>query len=142
MYVRAEAGPKVLLVHPGGPFWRGKDMGAWSIPKGIPGDGEDPLAAAQREFTEETGLIARAPILPLTPLKQKGGKMIHCWAFEGQDQRLTPGGSSFELEWPPHSGKRQLFPEVDDVQLFTLAQAQEKILLGQRPFLAELSALL
>jgi len=89
MYVRAQAGPKVLLVRPGGPFWRGKDKGAWSIPKGIADDGEELLAAAQREFTEETGIIAQSPFLPLTPLKQKGGKTIHCWAFEGQDPFRT-----------------------------------------------------
>lgn len=142
MYVRADTGPKVLLVHPGGPFWRGKDQGAWSIPKGIAEAGEDRLTAAQREFTEETGLTPRPPFLPLAPLKQKGGKVVHCWAFEGRDEPLAPGSSSFELEWPPRSGKRKHFPEVDDVRLFTIADAQEKMLTGQRPFLAELSGLL
>lgn len=140
MYVKAAETLRVLLVHPGGPYWRGKDAGAWSIPKGLTDPGEDLLAAARREFTEETGLVAQPPFLELTPLKQKSGKRVHCWAFEGKAQPVTLGTSMFEMEWPPHSGRRASFPEVDDVRLFALDEALEKILPGQRGFLHELAA--
>jgi predicted NUDIX family NTP pyrophosphohydrolase len=129
---------RVLLVHPGGPYWRNKDLGAWSIPKGLVDAGEDPLAAAQREFTEETGLVAAAPFLELKPLKQKGGKLVRCWAFQGRDTPVILGGSKFEMEWPPRSGRKQTFPEVDDAQLFSVDEALRRILAGQAAFVHEL----
>lgn len=139
MYVNAPL--RVLLVHPGGPYWRGKDLGAWSIPKGLVDDGEDPLAAAQREFEEETGLKPQAPFLELTALKQKSGKLVRCWAFEGNDtMKLEPGPSTFELEWPPKSGRRVAFREIDEVSLFEIDLALRKILVGQAQFVRELEA--
>lgn len=135
----AAAGLSVLLVHPGGPYWRGKDDGAWSIPKGLPGEGEEPLAAAIREFREETGLEPVPPFHELTPRKQKSGKLVRCWAFAGQAHAPQPGLSRFEIEWPPRSGRIQSFPEVDDVRLFSLKEALMKILPGQTPFLRELA---
>ena len=142
MYSMAEGAVSVLLVHPGGPYWRGKDLKAWSIPKGLPEPGEDLLAAAQREFFEETGLQAQAPFSPLTPIRQKGGKIVHCWAFRGDAAPVGVGASQVEIEWPPRSGKRVSFPEIDDAQLFDLATASEKILPAQLGFLLELEALL
>lgn len=120
----ASAPLRVLLAHPGGPYWRGKDDGAWSIPKGLADPGEEPLQAALREFTEETGLKAREPFIELTALKQKSGKLVRCWAFEGQAQQsYQPGASMFEVEWPPKSGKQASFPEVDELRLFAVNQA-------------------
>lgn len=139
MFVRAPL--RVLLVHPGGPYWRGKDLGAWSVPKGLAEHGEDALAAAIREFEEETGLKAEAPFMHLAPLKQKSGKLVQCWAFEGNPSApIAPGASTFELEWPPRSGKRASFPEVDDARLFELPEALLKILPGQAGFIRELAS--
>ena len=130
---------RVLLVHPGGPFWRGKDRGAWSIPKGLPAPGEAPLDAARREFHEETGLTARGAFLELEPLKQKGGKLVRCWAFAGDAAApAAPGASTFEIEWPPRSGRLVVFPEVDAVSLFDAEEARRKILPGQAGFITEL----
>jgi predicted NUDIX family NTP pyrophosphohydrolase len=142
MYVPSATGPRILLVHPGGPFWRNKDHGAWSIPKGLADPGEELLAAARREFTEETSLIADGPFIELTPLKQKSRKLIHCWAFEGEAQPIMIGASQFEIEWPSGSGRKQSFPEVDDAQLFSVNEAMHKILPGQAGFVRELAALL
>ena len=139
MFVRDAAGLSVLLVHPGGPFWRNKDDGAWSIPKGLANEGEDGLTAAQREFFEETGLTPRAPFIELTPVKQKGGKLVHCWAFEGERMPIALGASTFELEWPPRSGKMTRFPEVDRAEFFTLADARTKILASQVGLLDQLN---
>lgn len=133
---------RVLLAHPGGPYWRGKDAGAWSVPKGLPAAGEDFLAAAQREFLEETGLRPSGPFLLLNPIKQKSGKRVHCWAFAGSDLPTPLGASTFEIEWPPKSGQRATFPEIDEAQLFALEEARIKILPAQAPFLDELEALL
>ena len=103
MYLKAPL--RILLVHPGGPYWRGKDLGAWSAPKGLPDPGENDLAAAIREFEEETGLKPRAPFLELSPLRQKSGKLVRCWAFEGDPSApIKLGASRFEIEWPPGSG--------------------------------------
>jgi predicted NUDIX family NTP pyrophosphohydrolase len=131
---------EVLLAHPGGPYWARKDAGAWTIPKGLVDPGEELLAAALREFTEETGFAARAPFIPLSPVKQKSGKTVHAFACEGDYDPDKLVCEPFEMEWPPHSGKRRSFPEIDRVAWFALPQAAEKILGYQRPFLDELEA--
>jgi predicted NUDIX family NTP pyrophosphohydrolase len=132
---------EVLLVHPGGPFWRGRDVGAWTLPKGEFTD-EQPLAAARREFVEETGVTPEGPFLALTPIRQKAGKLVHAWAFAGDcdPERIT--SNSFRMEWPPRSGKFAEFPEVDRAAFFTIAAARIKILPAQIPLLDELERLL
>ncbi|HVH68350.1 MAG TPA: NUDIX domain-containing protein [Gemmatimonadales bacterium] len=133
---------EVFLVHPGGPFWAKKDDGVWSIPKGeIPG-GEDPLAAAQREFAEETGCRAGGPFLPLTPLTQPSGKLVHAWAVKGACDPARLRSNLFSLEWPPKSGKQREFPEVDRAAWFPVPLALQKILPGQRGFVIELATIL
>jgi predicted NUDIX family NTP pyrophosphohydrolase len=140
MYRRRRGVLEVLLVHPGGPFWAGKDVGAWSIPKGEYNPGEDPLAAARREFREETGFSLSGKFIPLTPRKQPSGKIIEAWAVEGDCDVAAIRSNVFTLEWPPHSGRQQQFPEVDRAAWFSLAAAREKIIKGQRGFLEELQA--
>jgi len=142
LYRRRQGKLEVFLVHPGGPFWAKKDAGAWSIPKGEYGPDEDPLDAARREFNEETGFSATGPFQPLTPLKQKSGKLIQAFACEGEADPEKLKSNTFTLEWPPHSGKQQKFPEVDRAAWFPLAKAKEKIHPGQKGFLEELSRLL
>lgn len=139
---RRRDGVEVLLVHPGGPFWARKDLGAWSLPKGEIDEGEDPLAAAVREFTEETGLPLGGDFRPLRPLRQPGGKTVHAWAVEGDCDPAELRSGLFSMEWPPRSGKRQEFPEVDRAAWFTIAEARRRILAGQAPFLDELVAAL
>ena len=130
---------EVLLAHPGGPFWAKKDLGAWSIPKGeIAGD-EDALAAAMREFHEETGIVPDGAPHPLGEEKQPGGKIIIVWAVEGDCDTFTLRSNTFEMEWPPRSGRVSAFPEVDRWEWFTLDQAETKILPGQRAFLDRLA---
>lgn len=126
---------EVFLVHPGGPFWRNKDLGAWSIPKGEFDESNDPLAAAQREFTEETGFTAHGNFVELGTLKQAGGKLVSAWAFEGDGDPATLVSNRFHMEWPPRSGKQAEFPEVDRGAWFSLADARERILKSQQPFL-------
>jgi len=135
---------QVLLVHPGGPFWRAKDEGAWSIPKGEYEAGEDPLAAAKREFEEETGTPtpADAEYIPLTPLKQPSGKIVSAWVVEADLDPSTLRSNTFSIEYPPHSGKARGFPEVDRAQWFSLPEAALRIHPGQRPLLEELTRLL
>jgi predicted NUDIX family NTP pyrophosphohydrolase len=133
---------QVLLVHPGGPFWRNKDDGAWSIPKGGIGEGEQPLAAAQREFAEETGHAPAGPFLPLQPVRQHGGKLVHAWAVRGDFDVATLRSNTFSMEWPPRSGRQHEFPEVDRAGWFAIEAAQGKILAGQAPLLRQLLALL
>jgi predicted NUDIX family NTP pyrophosphohydrolase len=129
---------EALLAHPGGPFWAKKDDGAWTTPKGLAEPGADLLDTARREFAEETNLTAAGDFIALTPVKQQSGKVVHVWAFEA-DFDLTPFASNtFEIEWPPKSGRRQQFPEIDRVAYFTLAVAMTKILPYQRPLLREL----
>src|SRR5208283_2111503 len=129
---------EVLLAHPGGPFWTKRDDGAWTIPIGLAELGADLLDTAQREFAEETNLAALGGLIPLTPVKQQSGKVVHVWAFEA-DFDLTPFASNtFEIEWPPRSGRRQRFPETDRIAYFTLPVAETKILAYQRPLLREL----
>lgn len=131
---------EVLLVHPGGPFWKAKDLGAWSIPKGEYADGEEPLAAALREFGEETGFrLAPADPMPLGEVKQAGGKLVRAWAMEGELDADNIRSNTFSLEWPPRSGRIEEFPEVDRAAWFSLAEASEKILKGQLPFLERLA---
>ena len=134
--------PEVLLAHPGGPFWARKDAGAWTIAKGLAEPGEDLLATARREFTEETGFVAEGPFIPLAPVRQKSGKTVHGFACAGDfdPDRLTC--NTFEIEWPPKSGRRKSFPEIDRVAWFGLAAAREKILPYQLPFLDELEKIL
>lgn len=135
---RRRRGLEVLLAHPGGPFWRRKDDGVWTIPKGLIEPGEDPLAAAQREFTEETNFAVSAPFIALAPVKQKSGKIVHAWAVEADVDLAHFVSNTFEIEWPPKSGRRQSFPEIDRVGYFTLPAAAIKILTYQLPLLREL----
>jgi predicted NUDIX family NTP pyrophosphohydrolase len=126
---------EVLLVHPGGPFWAKKDDGAWSIPKGEIDEGEDPLAAARREVVEELGAAPDGLFIPLEPVRQAGGKVVHAWAIEADVDAASITSNTFQMEWPPRSGRRQTFPEVDRAAWFTIAQARSKILRGQLPLL-------
>jgi predicted NUDIX family NTP pyrophosphohydrolase len=129
---------EVFLVHPGGPYWARKDRGAWSIPKGEFSAGEDPLDAAVREFREETGLEATAPFLPLAPIRQAGGKVVHAWAFEGDCDAGSIRSNTFTLEWPPGSGRSREYPEVDRAAWFEWPEARERILPSQVPLLDQL----
>ena len=129
---------QVLLVHPGGPFFRNKDLGAWSIPKGEPDEGEPLLDAAKREFREETGFVVDGEYLELTAVKQKAGKVVHAWALEGDCEPVALRSNTFPLEWPPRSGKRVEFPEVDRAEFFELEKAREKINPAQSALLEEL----
>jgi predicted NUDIX family NTP pyrophosphohydrolase len=131
---------EVLLAHPGGPYWAKKDAGAWTIPKGLVDPGEELLAAALREFTEETGFVAHEPFVPLSPVRQKSGKVVHAFACEGDFDPGTLVSNTFEIEWPPKSGKRKSFPEIDRVEWFGLATAREKMLSYQLPWLDEVEA--
>ena len=141
MFRRRGGEPEVLLVHPGGPFWVHKDNGAWSIPKGEVEAGEDLLASARREFAEETGFRAEGSFIPLTPLRQPSGKVVHAWAFEGDADPELLHSNMVSLEWPPKSGRRREFPEVDRAAWLSLGEAAQKILPGQRGFLSELATL-
>jgi len=129
---------EVFLVHPGGPYWRGKDASAWSIPKGELEEGDDPLTAAQREFHEETGSRLSGKFIALAPLRQPSGKIVHAWAVQGDIDASSVVSNTFSMEWPPRSGKQQEFPEVDLGGWFTIATGREKILRGQRGFLDQL----
>jgi predicted NUDIX family NTP pyrophosphohydrolase len=133
---------QVLLAHPGGPFFRNKDDGAWSIPKGEPDPDEDLLPAARREFAEETGLTPKPPFRTLAPVKQKGGKVVHAWAFEGDGEPVAGASNLFTMEWPPRSGKQVEFPEIDRAEFFELAAARKKIQTAQAALLDELETLL
>ena len=128
---------QLLLAHPGGPYWRSKDDGAWSIPKGNVETG-DLLACARREFNEETGLVAAGDFFPLSPLRQKSGKIVHAFALEADFDLVGFSSNTFEMEWPPRSGQRRNFPEIDRIAYFGIATARRKILAGQRPFIEEL----
>jgi predicted NUDIX family NTP pyrophosphohydrolase len=141
LYRRDGRGTEVLLVHPGGPFWAKKDEGAWSIPKGELAPGEDALARARAEFEEETGAAIDGDFRPLAPCRQAGGKRIQAWAIEGAFDPAALRSNTFLLEWPPRSGRRQEFPEVDRAEWFDLATARTKINPGQRPLLDELERL-
>jgi predicted NUDIX family NTP pyrophosphohydrolase len=129
---------EVLLAHPGGPFWATKDDGAWTIPKGLVEPGDDLVAAARREFSEETGLTAFGDLIALNPVNQKSGKVVHAFAFEADFDLAGFASNSFEIEWPPKSGRRQSFPEIDRIAYFTLDLAMTKIIAYQQPLLREL----
>lgn len=142
MYRRGGGVLEVFLAHPGGPFWAKKDLGAWSLPKGEFTPEEDALAAARREFTEETGFPAEGEFIPLTPLKQPSGKLIEAWAFQGDCDPGTVKSNTFTREWPPRSGRTEKFPEVDRAGWFTIKEAKVKIIKGQAGFLEELAEIL
>lgn len=129
---------EIFLVHPGGPFWARKDDGAWSIPKGEIAENEDPLKAAKREFFEETGFEADGNFIALTPVKQAGGKWVYAWAVEGDCEAGAIKSNIFLMEWPPRSGDKKEFPEVDRAGWFPLEAARQKILKGQVSLLEEL----
>ena len=129
---------EVLLVHPGGPFWARKDDGAWSIPKGLIDEGEDPLDAAKREFREETGGSPDGEAIALDPLRQPSGKVMHAWAMRGEFDPARLTSNTFSMEYPPGSGRQREFPEVDRAGWFSMDEAGRKILKGQAPLLREL----
>jgi predicted NUDIX family NTP pyrophosphohydrolase len=140
VYRRTGSGTEVFLVHPGGPFWAKKDLGAWSIPKGEFDEDEDGLAAAKREFLEEVGQAIEGNFIALTPVKQRGGKVVHTWAVEGEVDAAAVKSNEFEMEWPPRSGRTARFPEVDRGQWFPMVEALRRILPAQAPILEELQA--
>jgi predicted NUDIX family NTP pyrophosphohydrolase len=142
IYRRRPSGVEVFLVHPGGPFWQNRDLGAWSIPKGEFATGEDPLQVAQRELQEETGLTVQGPFTPLRPIKQRGGKTVHAWLVEADVEPTNVKSDTFSMEWPRGSGKLQEFPEVDRAEWFSLEAANEKILESQKPLLEKLQVVL
>lgn len=139
VFRRTPQGAEYLLAHPGGPYWKRKDAGAWSIPKGLVETGQDLLSTAKREFQEECGLDPQGSFYPLTPVKQKSGKTVHAFAVEADLDLSSFHSNTFEIEWPPRSGQRRTFPEIDRVDYFTESSACEKILAYQRPFIEELS---
>ena len=138
LFRRRGSAPELLLVHPGGPFWRNKDLGAWSIPKGEYLEGEDPLVAAKREFEEETGARPQGDCVPLGKLTQPGRKIVTAFALEGDFDPAMLRSNTFELEWPPRSRRKASFPEVDRAQWFSPAEAREKILKGQSELIERL----
>jgi predicted NUDIX family NTP pyrophosphohydrolase len=138
MYRKKNQSIQVLLIHPGGPFWAKKDLGAWSMPKGEFSDEEDGLKAARREFEEETGFLPTGQFMRLGAIKQPSGKVIHAWAFEGDLDAKKIKSNTFSLEWPPQSGKQQEFPEADRAEWFNIDVAREKIIRGQLEFIDEL----
>ena len=131
------SGAEFLLAHPGGPYWRGKDAAAWSIPKGVAEPGEDLLAAARREFAEELGLTLEGEFAPLTPCRLPGGKWVHAWLIRADLDLSDLRSNLFEIEWPPRSGRTQAFPEVDQAAYVPAEAARVKIHRGQRPILDE-----
>lgn len=141
MFRRTSDGPQVLLAHPGGPFWRRRDEGAWMLPKGELAPGELSADAARREFQEELGAPATGALHPLGRLRQKGGKWVEAFALEGDFDPAALRSNLFQLEWPPHSGRLAAFAEIDRVDWFTLAQARGKILPSQAALLDRLQAL-
>ncbi len=139
LYRKAASGIEVLLVHPGGPYWRKRDLGAWSIPKGEVGEGEDLEAAARREFFEELGVAPPLALAPLGRVQQRGGKIVEAFTAEGDLDAANIKSILFEMEWPPRSGKRARFPEVDRAEWFTLDEAGARILESQAPLLGLLT---
>ena len=142
LYRRRGGSFEVFLAHPGGPFWRGRDSGAWTIPKGVVDDGEEPLEAARREFAEETGIPLAGPFRPLGSVRQKAGKTVHAWAVEGDADAGTIVSNTSRVEWPRNSGKWITYPEVDRCAWMPPAEAREKMNPAQAEFVDRLSALL
>jgi predicted NUDIX family NTP pyrophosphohydrolase len=142
LFRRRSGGVELMLVHPGGPFWAKKDAGAWSIPKGLADEGEDLLAAAKREFLEETGMLVEGEFFDLGAHKQPGGKTVVAWAHEGDFDPALLKSNTFSLEWPPHSGKTAEFPEVDRAAWYSIDEAFMRINKGQKPIIAALETLL
>lgn len=140
MYRRAGDSIELFLVHPGGPWWKNKDLGSWSVPKGEYDNGEDPLSAARREFREETGCPVNGEFVPLPPLKQPSGKVISLWAVEGTCDAAAIRSNLFPMEWPPGSGRTAEFPEVDRAGWFTPGEARVRLVKGQVPVVDELLA--
>ena len=141
LFRRSEAGLEVFLAHPGGPFWKNKDAGAWTIPKGLVNEREDLLAAARREFLEETGIEPRGPFYELGTVRQKAGKLIHAWAWEGNADPTLARSNTFKVELPRGSGRWIEVPEVDRCEWFSLATAREKLNPAQVEFLVRLESL-
>ena len=138
LFRRSSGVVEVLLVRPGGPYWRGKDIGAWQIPKGAVESGEEPLDAAFRETEEELGIRPAGTPLPLGRLRQNGGKLVEAFAIEAPFDPAALTSMSFEMEWPPRSGRTEHFPEIEEARWFTLAKARERMLPSQQPFLDRL----
>ena len=138
LYRHVEDELQVFLAHPGGPFWTGKDLGAWTIPKGEIQAGEDPLQAARREFEEEIGVALDGEFVALAPVRQRSGKVVLAWAVEGECDPAAVRSNTFSMEWPPKSGKQAEFPEVDRAEWFSMDEARRKILPAQIPFLDQL----
>ncbi len=141
-YREGVSGLEVFLMHPGGPFWKNKDLGAWSIPKGEITDNEDEKEAAKREFEEETGMKVDADLVPLKPIRQKNGKTVMAWAVRQDIDPSKIVSNLFEIEWPPKSGKHQQFPEMDRAEWFSVSDAREKIIAGQAALIDELEEIL
>lgn len=142
MYQCRNEGIRVLLAHPGGPFWRNRDDGSWSIPKGEVAAGESSERAARREFEEELGVAPAGPLVPLGLLRQRGGKLVEAFALQGDFDPGRLRSNEFEIEWPPRSGRLASFPEVDRVAWFDLPDARDRILASQAVLLDRLQALL
>ena len=142
LFRRAPGGVEVFLAHPGGPFWKHKDAGAWTIPKGEVNEGEEPLAAGRREFQEETGIVPAEPYLPLGTIRQKAGKTVHAWAWEGDADAEAVTSNEIRTEWPRGSGRWLTFPEVDRCAWFTPDAARGKINPAQAELIGRLQALL
>jgi predicted NUDIX family NTP pyrophosphohydrolase len=138
MYRIRDGQLEVFLAHPGGPYFKNKDDGAWTIPKGEPEPNEDLLEAAKREFEEETGIAPKGPFIPLTPVKQKGGKVVHAWAFEGEWEGKIVS-NTFSMEWPPGSGHQVEFPEIDRAEFFKVPEANRKVKAAQATLIDELA---
>ena len=142
LYRRAPEGLELFLAHPGGPFWKDREMGAWTIPKGLPEPGEELLAAACREFEEETGILPKGPFIPLGVVRQKAGKLVHAWAWEGDADPAKVTSNTMKTEWPRGSGRWLTFPEVDRCAWFTPAIAREKINSAQAELITRLETAL
>lgn len=142
MYRRRANGLEVFLVHPGGPFWARKDVGAWSIPKGEIEPGESPMDAARREFAEETGSVVAGAFASLGWVRMRSGKIVHAWAVEGEIDADTIRSNVFTLEWPPRSGRQRQYPEADRAAWFPLDEARRRILAAQSPLIDSLEGLL
>ena len=142
LYRRSQNGLEVFLAHPGGPFWKDKDVGAWTIPKGVIDPEEDPLDAARREFTEETGIAPQGPFVPLGSIRQRAGKTIHAWAWEGDADAASTTSNEMRTEWPRGSGRWITFPEVDRCSWFDPTTAKARINPAQAELIHRLEALL